>query len=49
MTKYGRPSLRRTSVEDAGDMRMVHHGQCLAFRFEPRDHLLGIHTELDDL
>ncbi len=28
---------------------MIHHGQRLAFRLEPRDDGLGVHPELDDL
>ncbi len=27
---------------------MIHHGQGLALRFETRDHLPGIHSQLDD-
>ena len=27
---------------------MIHHCQCLTFRFEPGDHLLGVHAQLDD-
>ena len=42
------PRLRRTRVENFGDVRVIHHRQRLAFRLEPGDHLLGIHPRLDD-
>ena len=28
---------------------MIHHRQRLPFRLEPRDHLLGVHPQLDHL
>ncbi len=37
------------AVEHLGDVRMVHDGQRLPLRLEARDHLLGVHAELDDL
>ncbi len=36
-------------VVDAGDVGMVHHGQCLALGLEPGDDLLRVHARFDDL
>src|SRR5262249_36559358 len=38
-----------TRIQHPGDVGMIHQSKGLAFRFEPRDHALGIHAELDDL
>src|SRR4030095_4538784 len=42
-------SRRRASVEYARDVGMIHHRQRLALLLEARDHLLGVHPQLDDL
>ena len=47
--EIGSTGFRRTGIENFGDIRMVHHGKCLAFCFEARDDLLGIHTGFDNL
>ncbi len=39
----------RSGVEHFGDVGMVHHRQRLPLRLEPGDHLLGVHSRLDDL
>jgi len=45
-----RPAARgRPAVEHLGDVGMVHQRQRLALRLEARDHLLGVHAQLDDL
>ena len=36
-------------VENAGDIRVVHHREGLAFRFEPGDDGLRVHPGLDEL
>ena len=40
--------LSRAGVEHLGDIGVVHQGQRLTFRLEPRDHLSGVHARLDD-
>ena len=47
--KVRTPGVGRSPVEDLGNARMVHERQRLPLRFEPRDHLPGVHAELDDL
>ncbi len=42
-------ALRATTVEDLGDVGMIHHGQGLALGFEAGDDLVGVHAQLDDL
>ena len=37
-----------THVENPRDVRVVHHGQRLAFLFEPGEHVFRIHPEADD-
>jgi hypothetical protein len=45
-----RPSLvRRPGFEGPGDVRVAHQGQGLAFRLEPGQHLLRVHSPLDEL
>ena len=39
--------LGGAGVENFGDGGVVHQGECLAFRLEPRDYLAGIHAGLD--
>ena len=41
--------VRRTSVEDPGDVRMIHKRQRLSFRLKARDDRVRVHAELDDL
>ena len=41
--------LGRAGVEDAGDIRMVHHRQGLPLRLEAGDHLPRVHARLDHL
>ena len=41
--------LRRTGIEHAGDIRVIHHGQGLALGLEAGDDGLCIHAQLDDL
>ena len=43
------PILRRASVEDLGDVRVVHHRQRLPLALEARDDLARVHAQLDDL
>ena len=38
----------RAGVEHLGDVRMIHHRQRLPLGLEARDHLLGVHAELDN-
>ena len=47
--KVGPTGVSRTGVEHLGDIRMVHHRQCLPLGLEPGNHLPGIHSRLDDL
>jgi hypothetical protein len=42
-------SRRGSSIKHACDIGMIHHRKGLAFLLEARDHLLGIHAELDNL
>ena len=45
-----RPAVaRHPCVEDLRDVRMVHHRQRLALRFESGHHLTRVHPGLDDL
>jgi hypothetical protein len=39
----------RPGVEHFGDVRMIHEGQRLSFRFKTRNDTLGVHARLDDL
>ena len=34
-------------IQNARDIGMVHHGQCLALDLKPRDHRAGIHAVLE--
>ena len=45
----GEGALGGTSVKHAGDVRVVHERQRLPFGLEARQHLAGVHAELDDL
>jgi hypothetical protein len=47
--KIGPAGLCRPSIQDLGDVRMIHHCQRLALGFEPRNDALGVHPELDYL
>ena len=47
--EVGPAALGRPGVEDLGDVRVVHQGQRLPLGLEARDHLLGVHAQLDDL
>ena len=49
MTKYGRPGFRGPGVEDAGDVRVIHHRQGLPLGLEAGDDLRDVHARLDDL
>ena len=40
---------RRAGIEHLRDIRMVHHRERLPLGFKARDHLPGVHAELDDL
>ena len=40
--------LRRSRIEDLGDVGMVHHRQRLPLRLKARDHLPRVHSRLDD-
>ncbi len=39
----------RSRVVDPGDVRMIHQRERLALGLEPRDHLVGVHAQLDHL
>jgi hypothetical protein len=41
--------LGAAGIEHLGYVGMIHHGQGLSFRLEPRNDLLGVHSQLDDL
>ena len=41
--------MRGTGVEHLGNIRVLHHGQCLPLLFKTGDDLLGVHPHLDDL
>ena len=45
----GPAKLRRTGVEDLGDVRVLHHRERLPLLLEAGDDLLRIHAEIDDL
>jgi hypothetical protein len=45
--EVGAAGVGGASVQDPGDMGMVHHRQRLALGLEPGDHLGGIHAGLD--
>ena len=47
--EIGPARLGRAGVEHFGDVGMVHQRERLAFGFEPRDHLPGVHAQFDDL
>ena len=47
--KIGAARIRRTGVMHFGDVRMVHHGQCLTLGFKAGDHLFGVHPRFNDL
>ena len=49
MTKYGRPCVGGTGVEDLGDVGVVHQGQGLALGLEAGEHLAAVHAGLDEL
>ena len=41
--------LGGAGLQHRRDVRVIHHRQRLPLGLEPRDHLLGVHAELDDL
>ena len=45
----GPPGLGRAGVEHLGDVRVVHQGQGLSLRLEPRQHRPRVHSLLDQL
>ena len=45
----GPAKLRRTGVEDLGDVRVLHHRERLPLLLEAGDDFLRVHAELDDL
>ena len=47
--EVGAPGLRRTTIEHAGDIGMIHQRQRLALSLEARDDLPRVHAGLDDL
>ena len=47
--KVGTAGVRRTSLQDLGYIRMLHHRQRLALSFEAGNDLLRVHAQLDDL
>lgn len=47
--EVGPTGAARATVEHAGDVRMIHQGQCLPLRLEAGDDLPGVHTGLDGL
>ena len=47
--EVGPTHVGRARIEHLGDVRMIHHGQCLPLGLEPRDDLLGVHAQLDHL
>jgi hypothetical protein len=49
MTKYGRPPLGHSGVEDLGDVGVIHERERLALGLEAGDDLLRVHPGLDDL
>jgi hypothetical protein len=46
--KVGQAGVRSASVENAGDVGVIHHGQRLALAFEAGDDLPAVHSGLDD-
>src|SRR6478752_2742197 len=42
-------SVGAAGVEDARDVRMIHQGEGLPFRFKTRDDTIGVHAEFDHL
>jgi hypothetical protein len=42
-------ALGRASFQDLGDVRVIHHGQGLAFLLETSQDRLGVHPSLDQL
>jgi len=42
-TGFGRPCIKHL-----GDIGVVHQRHCLTFGFKPGDHVLGVHSRLDD-
>ena len=47
--EVGPPAGGDTSFEHPRNIRVAHHGECLAFRFKTGQHLLGVHARLDHL
>ena len=43
------PCRRRTRIEYASDIGVVHHSKSLALAFEAGDHLIAVHAWLYDL
>ena len=47
--EVGPAGVGRAHVEHAGDMRMIHQGECLPLGLEPAEDLVGIHARPDNL
>jgi hypothetical protein len=47
--EIGSCRVRRASVQHLGDVGVVHHRQRLAFLLEAGNHLVRVHSRLDDL
>jgi len=47
--EVGSAELGGAGIEHLRDVGVIHHGQCLALLLEARDHIAGVHAELDDL
>ena len=42
-------SIRCARIENFGNVRVVHHGQCLPLSFESGDDLASVHAGFDNL
>jgi hypothetical protein len=47
--EVGAARLGGAGIEHLGDVRVIHHRQCLALRFKACDHRFGVHAQLDNL
>jgi len=45
----GTSAAGRAGVEHAGNIRVFHQRERLSLHLEPRNHLVGVHADLDDL
>ncbi len=48
ITKIRPTGFGGTGIQHFGDVRMIHHGQGLPFRFETGHNLAGVHAGLND-